>query len=339
MDLQSDMLGLPLGDWRVVLLGLTIVALLLTVLGFAGSASALRVRNNRKANRWARLEEKWGGALAAVLSGAAEVSTLLSEIAPGEELYFVDFLFRRARAGDRPEVLEGLARPHLHRIAARLQGGDAERRARAVQTVSVLGFDAYADRVLAALDDESPLVAMVAARSLARAGGSEYVVPIIERLDRFEDWSPRFLKSMLESLGSDAAPALRDSLGDATHPPRIRAVFADALRQSADERAADTAASVIQSETDGDVLAACLRLLRKLGSAEHVAPVKALLASNDYAIRAQAVGALGRLGGPAEADLIRRALDDPSPWVVLQAERVLREWADPTTHLLLEKVR
>ena len=144
------------------------------------------------------------------------------------------------------------------------------------------------------------------------------------RLPRFQEWSPKFLTSMLASMGPGGAPVLRAGLGDRKLPPVVRAVCADALGQLRDTAAAETAASVADAEVDADVLAACLRLLRRVGGTEQLPTIRRLTDAPDDGVRAQAIGALSRVGVPEDTACLRAALADRSPWVVMQAERGLR---------------
>jgi hypothetical protein len=77
----------------------------------------------------------------------------------------------------------------------------------------MLGLPRYASTVVAALDDPSPLVAMVAARSLAQEESTEYAHAVLKRLHRFGGWNRRFLASMLASMGPRVADTLREGCG------------------------------------------------------------------------------------------------------------------------------
>lgn len=245
----------------------------------------------------------------------------------GEELYFVDFLYKRARGREAEEraVMGRLAAPYLGPIVRRTRGGDAERRARAVQTLALLGLPEHKERVAAALDDPSPLVAMIAARCLATEEYPEVAPAIMQRLHRFDDWSPKYLSSMLFSMGEKGLPTLRDTLADPRAQSQTRAVAADALRKLRDAEAADIAGRVVETTSDPDVLAACLRLLREVGGPEHLPAIRSLTTAPDFGVRAQAVSALGRLAKQEDIARLRRALDDESSWVVMHASRALRD--------------
>jgi HEAT repeat protein len=327
LSLANVVPGMSLDDWRVWALLISIALLLAAAAVFLFSASTLRYRNIRKLRQWQDLERRWESRLAEWLSGGEDVASLYNEVEPGEELYFLDFLYKRARGIDseRRARLAEAARPYLPVIAARIGTGDAERRARAVQTVSVLGFSEHADRILTALDDPSPLVSMVAARTLARARRQAYAEAIFERIHRYEDWSPKFLTSMLVSMGEVAGGFLRDTLASVLHTDRIRAVCADALCEMQDGAAAETAAVVLAQKPDAEVVAACLRLLARVGSRQHVPIIRPFVESDHVGVRAQAITALGRLGGNFESALLRQALEDPSAWVALHAARALRD--------------
>jgi HEAT repeat protein len=186
-----------------------------------------------------------------------------------------------------------------------------------------MGMPTYADEVAQALDDPSPTVAMIAARSLFRPGHEAYFPAVLGHLHRFTGWNRSFLASMLAGGGPEAAPLLREILGDREQPPLVRAVASDALRELNDLASVPLAMEVMADETDREVVAGCLRILRQLGHREHVPHIRLKAASRDPVIRATAVAALGAIGGPAEIPLLQEKLDDPSFWVSLEAARGL----------------
>jgi HEAT repeat protein len=311
-----------------ILLFLVIAILFLLVLAFFFGIYAilLRMANNRKAARWRRLESLWEQTILEVMEEEQPPEALWKKVRPPDILYFVDFLLRYARRlrGREWEILCELARPYLRRIADHITKGEPERRARAVQTLSGLGFREYTGFLLRALDDPSPLVAMIAARSLIRKEHPEYIEKVLVQLHRFHNWSPGYLASLLASIGSAAAPELRRTLTNPQSSPYTRAVAAEALRRLNDFTAADAAANILQIETNRDLLAASLRLLTQTGRPEHLPAIRPLCESPDYVVRAQAVRALGCLGEKEDGSRLVKAFDDPSPWVAMSAAWSLR---------------
>jgi HEAT repeat protein len=313
------------GTALAVYLAATIAALFALALLLAAATLTLRALTERRIARVARLEADWTPHLLEVLSGDRTPPSLAARIAAGDRVQFADFLLRFVRRLKGPErdLLVALAAPFLEDVASRAHGGTAEDRALAVQMLGTLGPAQHAAAVRAALDDPSPLVAMTAARALARQGNAAHVGAILERLPRFREWSPGFLAAMLAAVGPDAAPALRVLLADAHREPGDRAVAADALRMLHDLPAADAAGDVVRVATDADLLAAALRLLGAVGGAAQAPAVRAACGRPDAVVRAQACAALGAIGGAQDRELLRAALDDASPWVVLHAARSL----------------
>ena len=198
---------------------------------------------------------------------------------------------------------------------------------RAVQVLGELGLGEYADRVIAALDDPSPLVAMVAASALARDETPEHAHEVLARLDRFSHWRHDFLTAMLASMGVKAAPALRNTLVDSEAPGGVRTAAADALATISDPRAANPARDVLGSTEDMELRAASLRLLASVGTAEHLPTVRKWLGPDEpLPVRLAAIRALGRFGGREDLPpLEKTAREDPSPWVAIAAARALKE--------------
>ncbi|HEU4569342.1 MAG TPA: HEAT repeat domain-containing protein [Gemmatimonadales bacterium] len=285
----------------------------------------VRVRHARTAARWAAVEEAWEPRLLAVLTGDVPAATLLEALTPAERPYFVDFLGRFARRVTGPErdrLLE-VARPLLPEIRAGLRAPLPSRRARSADLLGVLGPAGELADLRAALEDSSPLVAMVAARALARLGGEDHARLLVAHLHRFAPWRPSHLAAMLAAVGPEAARPLRVALEDLSLPSRARAVVADALALLNDAESGDAAVTALRTTDDPELRAAALRLLARVGHAEHLPAVREMAAAPEEAVRLAAVRALGALGAGPEVPLLAAALRDPSRWVAEQAARAL----------------
>ena len=315
------------GAFPLLLLSVVIAGLSALSAAFGVATLVFRFANARKARRRGALERRWETVLLDILAGDVPADALHPLVGPRDRPFFVAVLLRLLRRlqGSERDTVIALARPHLDAIAWQLGSRSAEVRARAVQTLSLLGADAYRTEVRRALDDPSPLVAMVAARALARGRDPEHAAAILGHLEQFDGWSPRFLAAMLASMGPDAAAALCDALANPSRLASVRAVAADALRALHDLPAADVAAAVLGTSADRELVAACLRLLAALGRPGHLPRIRPLLASDDAVVRAAATRALASLGSADERQWLRSALEDPSPWVALEAAEGLLE--------------
>lgn len=291
------------------------------------TAVLLRLSNDRKARRWGRLEEMWEAGCLDVVVGLDPPEKMWALVGPRDRMYFLNFLLRFAKRVSGPErrIVDDLAEPFLPQVVRQLRYRVPEKRARAVQTLSKLGRRQYAARLLQALDDPSPLVAMVAARALARRESPDFAGAILGRLHRFDQWRPSFLASMLAAMGPSVAPTLRLALGDARYTSRARGVAADALRELHDYEAADIAAEMLSNTAERDLLAATLNLLAHVGRAEHLPAIRQHAGAPDPIVRARTIAALGMIGAPEDVSLIVEAFYDASPWVALRAAQALKE--------------
>jgi len=318
---------LSIGDVLVILLIATTMVVLVTVI-LAVGALVLRARTVSARRVMTERHEGWQRSLQAVLYDGASAEDLTGNIGPASGTDFLNFLLlyvRRLDGAEREQIC-ALAEPHLPRILPMLAHRGTGRRMRAVQTLGELGLPAYGNQVIAALDDPSPLVSMVAASTLARAETPEYAGAVLARLDRFAHWRQDFLSAMVASMGIGAAPALRTTLADAGATPRLRAVSADALAALSDPLAADPAAEVLRSSTDKELRSAALRLLANVGRATHLSVVRENLAAEELPVRLTAIRALGRFGERTDlAPLETAAREDPSPWIAIAAARALKE--------------
>jgi HEAT repeat protein len=316
-----------LQDAGLLALIAVIVALLVVTLAFSAYTVVLRLRHEARRRLRARLAGAWEGPVLRALADPDLAPQVHGAVEARYRLHFVQFALEYSRRvrGEERRTLRALARPYLAPLAGRASSRRAEVRVRAVQTLGALGLPGYEREVLAGLDDPSPVVAMVAARSLARAEFPEHAAPVLARLHRFDGWSPRFLAAMLAAMGPQIAGELRRGLADEGRPAWVRAVEAEALRIQKDLGAADVAARLLGQPQDPDLLIAALRLLEVVGRPEHAAAVRALCGSAHVMVRAYALHSLGTLGDEGDVPRLIEAMEDPSPWVAIHAARGVRQ--------------
>jgi HEAT repeat protein len=307
--------------------------LLVASCAFATLALALRVDNEAKARRWERLVGRWEPAMLEILAGAAPPEAIHERVDRKDAPLFLSFLLGYARRlrGEEQELVREMAEPYLPVVVPMVQRGTTESRGNAVLMLARMGLPRYAGVVASALDDESPIVAMIAARSLVRPGHEEHFPRVLAHLPRFAHWSRSFLSGMLSTGGALVAPLLRDVLEDRERDPLVRAVASDALRELNDLPSVEVAVHVLPEETDRELVAGCLRILKHLGHAGHVSLVRGMVANLDPVIRAAAVSTLGAIGGKAEIPILQAQLDDTSFWVSLEAARGLMALGDYAT--------
>lgn len=304
--------------WSVV--GSAALALL-----FALGAVALRWKNERRRHRLSELEATWEPALLQALADPEQVRRLTDLVKHDDRLPFVRFILRYVGrvTGEQRELLRSAVSPHLTSVATDARTGSVEERALAIQTLGTLGLPDYEAAVMRGLDDDSPLVAMVAARALARRDQAHYAEHVLQRLSRFGSWSRGYLSAMLAQIGPAAAPSLRGTLEDPAEPPWVRTVAADALRRLNDLPAAASAVAVLHTADNRDLVASCLRLLARTGDSRHLETARVLARSEDSVVRSAALQAVGQLGNEEDTELLFTSLSDTSPWVALQSARAI----------------
>lgn len=311
-----------------LLLLIAVVALLfvgtvvLSAYALVKRSAHVRTEKERK-----RLSERWLGPMLGAIADPERIAAVQALVAEEEQIQFLNFVIeytRRVR-GREKDVLRRLARPFLPAIIERMNARGTELRAWAVQVLGTLGLPEYEDEVIAALDDPSPLVAMIAARALSRSDTPQYAPAVLSHVDRFDGWSKRFLASMLASMGSSVTEELRATLADDSVVPRTRAVMAEALLIEGDFLAGDVAAEVVRTSRNTELVASCLRLLAAVGRPDHAGVVRPLCDAADPIIRAQALRALGPLGDTEDVPLLMEAMDDKDPWPALYAARGARD--------------
>ena len=312
-----------------ILVGLIVLAgaLFVVTLLFSAYAVILRWHNQRRDSLRAALAERWQPALLDVLAHPERAEKVHALVEENRQLHFVGYVlqFARRMRGEEVEILREVVRPYMGLIAERLHSDRVEVRARAVQTLGTLGLPEHEDAVVGALDDASPLVAMVAARALTKKEDPRYAPFVLARVHRFGDWNRPYLASMLAEMGPELSEGLRRGLADERAEPWTRSVMAEALRLQRDFQAGDVAARVAATTGDKDLLVDVLRLLSEVGRPDHLPVIRPKATAQDPAVRALALKALGRLGGPEDVPMLLAALDDEFTWAALYAARGVRE--------------
>jgi HEAT repeat protein len=319
--------GLPAVEQGFALLAIAIAVLSIVSLSFALIALGLRLVNDRSTQRLTSLTATWEPTMLEVLAGSAAPQVLSAQVRERDERDFLQFLSgyaRRLRGEERQKIRE-LAEPYLPGLSAKVTKGRPEERGLAVQALAGMGMPEHAGTVARALDDDSPVVAMLAARGLFRPGQEKYFPTVLRRLGRFTLWSRSYLASMLAGGGPLTAPLLRKMLADGREDPLVRAVATDALRVLNDLPSVEVAIEILQDEEqdDRELVTGCLRLVRQLGHREHLDSVVRFVTASDPIVRAAAVGAIGALGGKEDVPILQSLLDDEAYWVSLQAARGL----------------
>jgi HEAT repeat protein len=316
-----------LPDLLTLVLSGVILALFGVTLLFSGYTVVLRARHERRDRLWGRLSALWEEPVLAAIMDPGAIDAARAAVPEEHRLHFVQYVleYTRRLRGEERRTLRRLVEPYLPLVAERVDHRRAEVRTRAIQTLGTLGLPQYADEVVAGLDDPSPLVSMVAARALARRDVPQYAPQVMKHLHRFEGWNHRFLASMLAAIGPEVSERLRRGLAEERSPAWLRAVHAEALRMQLDPVSGDVAARALRDAEDRELIAACLRLLATVGRPHHLSEVRRFCDAGDPVVRAQALHALGQLGGEREIPMLLDAVGDPTPWVALHAARGVRE--------------
>ncbi len=308
-----------------VLLG-SISLLILIMLVFIGSLIRLRRKNERIKRKRDALEAIWHPYILEIIAGNRKPEVLWGMITNEDAVHFLDVLlryYRRFRGRERREIIN-LAKPLVPQVAAELDNEVPEDRAKVVQLLGVFGLQDHTEQLIQALNDVSLLVAMNAARALARSKQPEFGKHILAALPRFDIFSTNVRAALLSECGEDIIPLLRKAFATSEHP-LVRRAAGEALLELADPMAVLMASHFLQSETDADVLIASLEILEAHGRREDTAKIHPLLFWTDESVRIHAAKAMVSLATPADRSILREIFDDPDAWISLHASRGLHE--------------
>jgi HEAT repeat protein len=322
-------------------LDLLIVATVIgVILGLVATLATVLMRYHHEwiADRWDGIEAIWKPKLLGALTDEADAPVDLNALEYRDRPFVTDLLVRflRRLLGPERDRLRALAPPLLPPLRRAARSWSAPARAKAMDAIGLLS--PVEDEVLLrkALDDPSPLVAMVAARALTRSGRSGHAEVLLAHLHRFEGWRASYLAAMLAAIGAEMVKPLLALYGDHSAPASSRTVAADALTRLNAVAAADIAVAALK-ETSPELRAASLRLLRRLGRGEHLDAVRTALDASEDAVRLAAVRAVVALGGDREIPSLVWALSDQSTWVAQEAAKGLAAGAGRVHLVALER--
>jgi HEAT repeats len=250
-------------------------------------------------------------------------------LAPQDEASFL-LLWNQLQDGLRGRT----SREGLNRVARMVDAHAAARRALrprvaqerllALRTLRYLGEPGDFELVRPLLDERGPTMCLAAARALFHIDRTAATPEVWRRLRRRTDWPL-----------AQVAAVLRDSdLGDADMSGLAAAFAAQLpgletaelkrllpLLASFEEKAASAVVRRLLSPIQvPEVVSAALKQAR---GKELLPDVVRLCAHPAWPVRTQAAAALGRLGGPAERDLLLTLMGDRQWWVRYRAAQAL----------------
>ncbi len=337
----------PATDMILEWLAISIVLLLALAFVAAVAVFVLRLLHNLRHKREQELESVWESRIVELIVccevdgvpdvTASKLSDYRDEIvgmSRSRQRSLLELIVRHAFVvtGEALHRLCLLAEPAIGAARELTGRRDPAMRALGVHVLGTLALSTHEEEVVRFLDNGVPIVAKTAARTLARSGEARFVRPILATAARLEHWALSEIVSVLQDIGPAARDDLRAVYADPGEPSQGRVICAETLRWLNDLAAADTATRILLTETDRDLLASSLRLLRRVGSAEHAPAIRRMCTSHDPVVRLNALAALATTGDDVDGEDEARmtvALTDPVSWVAIRAARGLREMQRP----------
>lgn len=329
---QTDWIPATGWTWQMFWMGLGVVVLFIVVASLTAMVVRLRLRNDQKARDWQNRENRWNSCLDDVLSGAKPREVLLSQVHKHENLYFIDYLYRKAcRISERrqhnreyAELLQ-LADPYLKYVAQRIHNKkmDPELRARSVATIGKLDPYRSLELLKYALEDSSDRVAFTAMRALVDHEDQSCSELIARFFSRFQGYNPEYVASLLRRahVGNALGP-LSQILCDENATLWSRVVAACTLEHwPAYAELVPQLLALGRDENQVMVLRAlALRILATWGFQKEARELIYEFAARDEQIlRAHAMFAIGKLAMASERNLLEMGLHDPARQVALEA--------------------
>ncbi len=234
---------------------------------------------------------------------------------------FIDALIdiRHALFGTSIETLDGivdragLISHQAKRLRSRFPLG---RRLRAVVSLAEIGDPRAARILMHHLSDRVPEIRVQSARGLARM---RYTAAIDVILDRFHGETPWVQSRFAETLALFG----RDAVWPLTAWVRVNLNHGDTgvteiiriLGVIGDSEAGPALAELLYSAEEPEIRIAIIETLGLIGGPLALRPLRRMIQSNDWRIRAKAATAFSKIGDPSITPILREGLGDPSWWM------------------------
>jgi HEAT repeat protein len=235
------------------------------------------------------------------------------------------------------EGLQGYA-PDVMRILAGLESDDPRMRASAARQLGLVRPLGVWNELLAALDDPEPAVGMAAAEALGRIDDPAAVPGLLIAV---EHPSEQIRLGAARALGMMQVEAAVDPLqamllrGDGSEV----SVAGEALGRIGGPAASEALLVALADPEPTPRWHAAMAALESVGEPA-VAPLLAMLDSQDFYARRNAAQALGWIGSSSATGALVEALrEDPEPAVRGQAAWALGETGDPAARRALERAQ
>ncbi len=284
----------------------------------------LRLQRRWQERRRARVTARWRSLIASAVTGGGTSPIAPLPNLPRREAREFLRLWNYTR-----NMIEGEAADRLIALAQRLglpafvrEHADRAQLGLRLASIQALGHlrdtESFA-RILAATDDPSPLVSIIAAEALIEIDATRAVEALIPKIAARRDWPRTHVFRMLQKAGSAivSEPLFRHirtaSDADAAYLLRFAELAEFDVRDA-------IAADVLRSRTELELIAAALKV--SSGYSE-VPSIDTFLTHPAWYVRMQAARLIGRMAHTQDADRLEQLLSDPEWWVRYRAARAL----------------
>lgn len=305
----------------LVLLILTLLLLVLVVI--------FRLRLNSQHKRRERFMQLWQPVLEQSLYGLAALAPRRGAmlVKPADTMNFL-LLWNRLQ-----EVLRGEVRENLNAIARSanidaavikmLRKGKLSKRLLAINTIGHLReLSTWEALVEIVRVNENPILALTAARSLARMDGEKATAVFVPLLVLHKEWPTSHVAGILKALKLETfSICLADTILQAveTDVPRLVRYLRFASRATAVTVVQD----ILQKYNNAEVISACLQVIGELADGDNLGIVRSFAQHDSWVVRLQVAHVLGKIGTRDDIKLLLELLTDREWWVRYRAANAL----------------
>lgn len=323
-----------------VLAGLWLLSLILSSFALAIMAALLvaRTLRSRSGNRREALRRRL---IPMLLGGSGNRGAVASRERQDLLASLSVELIQLVRGREREAFIANATRLGVpERLRHHLGSGSARIRQQAAEALAEFGDEPSLARLQAALDDPDGDVRLTAALALAPLGRLPEARKLVDQLGIGTTEHSLLVVSLFREIARTKSEELKALLYDPTVPPGAKAAAIDALSASPDYALVPLISQLSLRLPDEDpVLPRYLKALGEFGHPAGTPAVERALASANWAARATAAHAAGRIGVVEAAPRLAELLGDHNWWVRFRAGEALTRLGPEGERLLEETAR
>jgi len=326
----SDVIG-NISVKEIVLIGV-IIALLAVVIVLFMYSIVLRVLSNRRNAYFERKRTQWEDVLLHFITDTGMDIGSFS-VAEREWMKFAEFIENYLidlTGEDHEAIIELLRRISFPALLMKaLDSSDHWERAYSAYFTGLMKYHPAESKLVDLVYDSSSVVSIVAFEALNKIGSRKDLPGVLKFLLNSPSVSTTRVYEIILDYGTDINAILIDLLRDTSIDDRGKRLILDVLTVRTVVESLDAVMHLAYETHNNEILIGCIKAIGAFGGPENIDFLMVQLSSPDWAVRSQAVRAMGNISSPMIIpELKMRIRTDSSYWVRLYSAQSIKNFGE-----------